>query len=161
MDMKILVEKITKDVLESLGRQETAAGRQAPAPSPVPPPARGKRAFLIVDREYTQEELRRLPAGEFSAIRCSTVHSPDHAGIKESFTFEELLRKGIDDAGCIYYPVFRPYQLSALAQLMDDRQSVRLILDALSRGVEVVVINAIPRSGKPWESRIAELCRDV
>jgi deoxyribose-phosphate aldolase len=162
MDMKILVEKITRDVLETLKEKETA-GSHGSASSPAATTAGGqdKRAFLIVDRDYHTEELKAFPRGELSVLRSAAVRPPDLSGIRESLSFEEIERRGLSEIGILYYPVVRAYQLSALAALMDDHQSVHIILEALSCGVEVVVIDAIKRSGKPWEKKLAALCSDV
>jgi deoxyribose-phosphate aldolase len=175
MDMKMLVEKITRDVLETLKEKE---GGSSPAPAGAREPqalsgaSSAKKALLIIDSNYSAGYItdllqRRLAGWELVIIKCgsgslsSLLSGSIMAKNVLSYDEQVALKTFAGDAMTIFYPVTRPYQLSSIATLRDNEPAVAMILEALSAGFTVTLLNLLERKGNAWEARLDSLMKDL
>jgi len=169
MDMKMLVEKITRDVLESMNDKE----RQQPAPVSAPPPkADGKKdSSIVVDTLPDRGMLSHLAgmcAGEVTVMRCGDAGGAENA-IRSHMAVKDVLhcdarsevRSRMKAGDTLIYPASRPYHLSSLAGLMDDHAAVRIVFEALACGVSVIVVDGVERTGRPWEAKLDLYVKDI
>lgn len=161
MDMKNLVEKITKDVMESLKEKQAAPAVVKELPRPA-----GKKVYLLADAGYSTEDWKKLLGGfqDVSVVTCERATVPDDPSLKASIREVIPFREGaafLAEAGSVIYRATRPYQLAQIVQLMDNNPVVMTILDALSRGINVTVLDSVERAGRAWETRLDSLVKEL
>ncbi len=169
MDMKMLVEKITKDVLESMNDKE----RSQPVPVMAPPPKGDgkKNVSVVVDmlpEKRMLEHLAQICSGEVTVLRCGDAGGAENA-IRAHITVKDVvhcdgrseIRSRMNPGETLIYLASRPYHLSSLADLLDSYPSVRIALEALSCGVGVIVLDGVERSGKPWEAKLEVYHKEI
>lgn len=174
MDMKSLVEKITRDVMETIKEKETAGGGEVfQQKNAFKPPSAGKKAVLLLDEnidgvvDWGAFFSRRLSGLDVSLLLCNpegvTVEGSLKGNVREviSYSRDKTMCNYFSGVDSLFYIVSKPFQLAAVSNLFDDRPCVRLILEALTRGIKVVFLEALKRGGNTWDHRLDCLIKEV
>lgn len=175
MDMKNLVEKITRDVMETLKEKERLEENPSISSIKINVPKEslsGKKAILIMDMNYSSFEWMNflsedLKDWDISIFTCSSVKLPDDFILRSGVTNIIQYRDGISLASqfqgfsFLIYRAVQPYQLTQLINLMDNNLAVRAIIEALSKGIHVIVVDSIERTGSLWERKLEEYVREL
>lgn len=173
MDMKNLVEKITRDVMETLKDNERPAPSSSPgADSPRAGTVPAGRAILVADTDFSPDQWMRLLSDgvkeyELVVLACSSVRVPEDSRVRNRIKEVIYYREGmpiaspIQEARSLIYVASQPWQMAQLVSLMNNNPAVSIILDALSRGVHVMVIDSIARKGCAWEKKIDEHIKEL
>jgi len=169
MDMKMLVEKITRDVLESMNDKEQQKPVSLPAAQPKAEVK--KNVSIVVDmlpEKKMMEHLAQICTGEATVLRCGDAGGAENA-IRSHITVKDVLhcdgrseiRSRMNPGETLIYLASRPYHLSSLAGLLDSHPAVRIVLEALSCGVKVIVLDGVERSGKSWEAKLDIFLKEI
>ncbi len=154
MDMKDLVDRITRDVVENIKQQHGSSPTQAAVKTV------GGKVLLIVEDFLSAAQWDSLLGGCMKGAQVSLLNlspsSPVAAScITETIFSAENLHGRVGGFEKVIYVASSLYQLSAIANLMDNFKGVRAFFDNASSSCGPVLINFV---NKPFfSSQISKL----
>ena len=153
MDMKELVDKITRDVVETLKNQPNI-GYASPCVSA------GGKVLLIVEESLTSSQweqvFNNLGNCAISLLNLGNSHMPSSAKTSETFFSAETVRGSFSQ---VVYVASSYYQLSAIAGMMDNFKGVKVFLDMACSSCNPALINLTPQGC--FASRVSKILSDI
>ena len=136
MDMKELVDKITRDVVENLKNQQGMSAGQTSSLC-------GK-VLLIAEEALSSSQwdtvFNCLSGSSISLLNLGSSNVPSSSNVSETFFSSENVRGSFNSV--VYAASFK-YQLSAVANMMDNFKGVKVFLEMASSSCKPVFANLV------------------
>lgn len=153
MDMKELVDKITRDVVENLKNQPNIASSTCAA-------TQDGKVLLIVEDFLTSSQWEQifscLGNSKISLLNLGNSHMPSSVNVSETFFSAETVRGSFSQ---VLYIVSSLYQLSAISNMMDNFKGVKVFFETASASCKPALINLTPKSY--FCSRVSKILSDI
>lgn len=161
MDMQSLVDRITKDVVASLKAQESGNARETRSEDS------GRFCFsgnvaVVLDEPLSSRQWETL-LGEYagcgvSVLNLSNAAPRPYGGVGEIMVSSEEFERKLPGFQQVVYVAVKRYQISALANMMDNIEGVAAVFAALAASVKVRLADMTGISGC---SRMAAFLSDI
>ncbi len=162
MDFNEIVDRITRDVVETLKKQDKT-GVIVSAPTPNMPFSSGDRVLIIAEEPLEiiewQKVINSFEKAEIDVLNLSSSQVPPSLPVKSVIHNAESLKSANCPYGKICYVAVSFYQLSAIANLMDNFKGIKVFLSLASSSSRPCCINLV--RGGFFEKSMRELLQAI